>query len=177
MSSRGIEIAVGLFVALGLGALFFVAMKVSNLSDLQTSEGYVIRAKFENAGSLKVRSPVSIAGVRVGRVSAIKFDQSTFQAIVEMRIEPAFDHIPEDTTASILTAGLLGEQYVGLSPGGSDIHLTDGGEIEFTQSAFVLEQVIGKFLLNKVETAPAPAPTGGTTPTTGAQTAEPKPSE
>jgi phospholipid/cholesterol/gamma-HCH transport system substrate-binding protein len=150
--SRTTEILVGLFVALGLIALFFVAMQVSNLASLRAAQGsYTITARFANIGGLKVRAPVSVAGVKVGRVDRIGFDKKTFEAIVEMRIDPAYDTLPEDTSASILTAGLLGEQYVGLSPGGSEDTLKEGGEVELTQSAIVLEQVISRFLFSKAE--------------------------
>jgi phospholipid/cholesterol/gamma-HCH transport system substrate-binding protein len=150
--SRAIETWVGLFVAMGLIALFFLAMQVSNLSDIRIdNKGYRITARFENAGSLKVKAPVSMAGVRIGRVSAIQFDKDTYEAIVEMRIEPGYDTLPIDTTATVFTAGLLGEQYVGLSPGGSEEYLKEGDEIELTQSAMVLEEVISRFLFNKAE--------------------------
>ncbi|CAL1241726.1 outer membrane lipid asymmetry maintenance protein MlaD [Candidatus Methylocalor cossyra] len=151
-ASKTLELWVGLFVAIGLVALFFVAMQVSNLGELRAARGsYRITARFENIGSLKVRAPVSVAGVRVGRVSHIGFDNRTYEAIVEMRIDPAYDTLPADTSASILTAGLLGEQYIGLSPGGSEERLKDGDELELTQSAIVLEQVISRFLFNKAE--------------------------
>lgn len=149
--SKTIEILVGLFVALGIVALFFLAMQVSNLGTFTDREGFTIRARFDNSGSLKIRSPVSMAGVTIGRVSAIRFDKETYKSVVEMRIQPQYDTIPSDTTASILTAGLLGEQYIGLEPGGSDEFLGEGGEIELTQSAMVLEQLIGKFLFSKAE--------------------------
>jgi phospholipid/cholesterol/gamma-HCH transport system substrate-binding protein len=150
--SKTIEIWVGLFVATGLVALFFLAMQVSNLGELRTARGsYRVIARFENIGGLKVRAPVSVAGVTVGRVSNISFDNQTYEAVVEMRIDPAYNTLPVDTSASILTAGLLGEQYVGFSPGGSDDYLKDGDELELTQSAIVLEQVISRFLFNKAE--------------------------
>jgi len=145
------EILVGAFMALGFVALFFLAMRVSNLSMAGVDEGYTLTAKFDNIGSLRVRSPVSMAGVRLGRVEAIDFDQETFQALVTLRIEDRYDQIPNDTFANIYTAGLLGEQYIGLDPGGSPDPLRDGDRIEFTQSALVLEQMIGQFLLSKAE--------------------------
>jgi phospholipid/cholesterol/gamma-HCH transport system substrate-binding protein len=149
--SKTLEMWVGVFVALGTVALFFLAMQVSNLSDYQSSDGYLVKARFDNVGSLKVRSPVSMAGVHVGRVSAIRFDKARFQAVVEMRIEPQFDSLPEDTSAKILTAGLLGEQYIALDAGGTDNVLKEGSEIELTQSSLVLEEVISKFLYSKAE--------------------------
>lgn len=146
---RMMEILVGAFMAAGFVALFFLAMRVSNLSAGASATGYLLTANFENAGSLKVRAPVSMAGVRLGRVEAISFDQETYQAVVTMRIESQYDRIPADTFANIFTAGLLGEQYIGLDPGGSEDYLKDGDRIEYTQSALVLERMIGQFLFNK----------------------------
>jgi phospholipid/cholesterol/gamma-HCH transport system substrate-binding protein len=147
---RTIEIAVGAFIAAGLVALFFLAMQVSNLSaTVIGNNSYQIQARFQNVGSLKVRAPVNMAGVRIGRVEAIKLDKGTFEAVVTMRISQDQNNIPDDTFASILTAGLLGEQYVGLDPGGSDQSLKNSDTITHTQSALVLEQMIGKFLFNK----------------------------
>ncbi len=137
---------VGLFVASGIAALFFMAMQVSNLGSFNEAETYTITAAFENSGGLKVKSAVVVGGVRIGRVSAIELDQKNFQSIVSMSIESQYDQLPEDTTASIFTAGLLGEQYVSLEPGGMDDLLVDKSEIEITQSAIVLEEVIGQFL-------------------------------
>ncbi len=151
-ATRSIEIWVGVFVAMGLLALFFVAMQVSNLGEFSTAKGsYIVKAHFGNIGGLRVRAPVSMAGVTVGRVERIGFDDKRYEAVVEMRIEPAYRTLPDDTSASILTAGLLGEQYIGLSAGGSDTYLGDGDEIELTQSAMVLEQLISRFLFNKAE--------------------------
>lgn len=150
--TKVLETWVGLFVALGILALFFMAMKVSNLADLKTDDkSYRVTARFQNAGSLKERSAVSMAGVRIGRVSAIRFDKETYEAVVEMQIDPQYNTIPSDSSASVLTAGLLGEQYVGLSAGGSDEFLKAGDKIELTQSALVLEEVISRFLFNKAE--------------------------
>ncbi len=149
MQSRSVEIWVGLFVAAGMAALFMLAMQVSNLSDIGDDVGYDVTARFENIGSLKVRSPVTIAGVRVGRVSDIGFDPMTFEAVVTMHISSDYDMLPADTSANIFTAGLLGEQYVGLEPGGDEEPLEQGSEIMLTQSALVLEQLIGQFLFSK----------------------------
>jgi len=152
MHSRVVEIWVGLFVAIGFLALFFLAMKVSNLGELSTTrEGYKIIARFENAGNLKVRAPVSMAGVTIGRVKSIRFDKQTYNAVVEMQIDPQYDTLPEDTSASILTAGLLGEQFIGLTAGALETYLKDGDQLELTQSALVLEQLISRFLFNKAE--------------------------
>ncbi|MGD8998836.1 MAG: outer membrane lipid asymmetry maintenance protein MlaD [Granulosicoccaceae bacterium] len=149
--TRTIEIIVGLFIALGLAALFMLAMKVSNLAAFTDEDGYMVTARFENIGGLKERSPVTVAGVRIGRVTAIEFDNETFEAVVTLNISPQYNRLPEDTFASIFTAGLLGEQYVGLEPGGSDKNLKDGSVIRQTQSAIVLEQIIGQFLYSQAE--------------------------
>lgn len=146
---RGIEILVGLFMAMGFVALFFLAMQVSNLSAGVRADGYQLTARFANVGSLKARAPVTMAGVRIGRVERVSFDKDTYEAVVTLRIDPSMDTIPDDTFANIFTAGLLGEQYVGLEPGGSPDYLVDGDEIAQTQSALVLEQMIGQFLFSK----------------------------
>ena len=146
---RAIEIAVGAFMAAGILALFFLSMQVSNLSVANSSAGYTLKARFHNVGSLKVRSPVSMAGVRIGRVEAIEIDQATYEAVVTMRINERYDRIPDDTFANIYTAGLLGEQYIELDPGGSDKYLADGDGLIHTQSALVLEQIVGQFLFSK----------------------------
>lgn len=149
---RTMEIGVGLFVAAGLAALFVLAMKVSNLSSFAGDENvYNVVARFDNVGGLKVRSPVSVGGVRVGRVSDIEFDNRTFEAVVTLSISDRYDQFPTDTAAQIFTAGLLGEQYVGLEPGGAEEVLKDGDEVQLTQSALVLEQIIGQFLYSKAE--------------------------
>lgn len=146
---RAIEIAVGAFMAAGLVAMFFLGLQVSNLSNVLGGDGYRLVGNFQNVGSLKIRAPVNLAGVRVGRVEAIDLDRQTFEAAVTMRINSAYANIPDDTFASILTAGLLGEQYIGLEPGGSDTYLKDGDVITHTQAALVLEQMIGQFLFSK----------------------------
>lgn len=142
---------VGLFVASGIVGLFFLALQVSNLRSFSTEDTYLISAHFLNSGGLKVKSPVSVAGVRIGRVSAIHLDPESYESIVEMSIESKFHTLPEDTSATIYTAGLLGEQYVNLDPGGSEDYLKNGSQIEITQSAIVLEEVIGKYLFKKAE--------------------------
>jgi phospholipid/cholesterol/gamma-HCH transport system substrate-binding protein len=130
-------------------ALFFLAMQVSNLSASSGGDGYQLKARFQNIGSLKARAPVSMAGVRIGRVESITFDQTTYEAVVVMRIDKKYDRIPEDTFANIYTAGLLGEQYIGLDPGGSETYLADGNALMHTQSALILEQIVGQFLFSK----------------------------
>jgi phospholipid/cholesterol/gamma-HCH transport system substrate-binding protein len=142
---------VGLFVASGIVALFFLAMQVSNLSTFVEEDSYTITARFENSGGLKVKSPVSAAGVKIGKVSNIIFDPQTYQSVVQMSIYSRYNTIPDDTTASIFTAGLLGEQYVNLDPGGSEVYLKDNGKIEITQSAIILEKAIGQFLFKSAE--------------------------
>ena len=146
MNNRTVEIGVGLFVALGTAALFMLAMQVSNLGTVSSSDSYILEAGFENIGGLKVRSPVTVSGVRVGRVSAIDYDDKAFEAVVTMSIYSNYDGFPEDTSASIFTAGLLGEQYIALEPGGSMKNLADGARVQLTQSALVMEQVIGQIL-------------------------------
>lgn len=149
MQARVIEIWVGIFVAAGMAALFMLAMKVSNISTFTGIEGYELVAKFENVGGLKKTSPVTMAGVRIGRVSDIGFDNVTYEAVVRMKIAKEFNKLPLDTTAGIFTAGLLGEQYIGLEAGGEEKYLKQNDEIKITQSALVLEQVIGQFLFSK----------------------------
>lgn len=150
-NSRTVEILVGAFMAAGLVALFFLAMQVSNLSMTSSDDGYNITARFDNIGSLKVKAPVTMAGVRIGRVTQIRFDAQTYEAVVTLTIEDRYNFIPEDTFAKIFTAGLLGEQYVGLDPGGSEVYLKGGDEISLTQSSLVLEEIIGQFLFNQAE--------------------------
>ncbi|MGB5471903.1 MAG: outer membrane lipid asymmetry maintenance protein MlaD [Gammaproteobacteria bacterium] len=154
MNARTIEIVVGLFVAGGMAALFMLAMQVSNLSTLGNNDGYVVKASFQNIGGLKVRAPVTVSGVRVGRVDDIGYDFKTFEAVVSMKIDSQYEGFPEDTSASIFTAGLLGEQYVSLEPGGSMTNLVDGSQIHLTQSALVMEQIIGQFLYNAAAKKP-----------------------
>lgn len=142
---------VGLFVAAGIAGLFFLALQVSNLSSFGEQDTYTVTASFESSGGLKVKSAVSAAGVKIGKVTAIRFDPKTYQSVVTMAIESQYATLPEDTTASIFTAGLLGEQYVNLEPGGSDDVLKNGGSIDITQSAIILEKVIGQFLFKSAE--------------------------
>lgn len=151
MNTRTLELLVGLFVAAGLAALFMLAMSVSNLSSYGNGDGYSIKARFDNIGGLKTRSPVSASGVRIGQVTDIQYDSDGYEAIVTMSIQPQYDKFPVDTAASILTSGLLGEQYVGLEPGAEEEYLTSGAEVDITQSALVLEQIIGQFLYSKAD--------------------------
>jgi phospholipid/cholesterol/gamma-HCH transport system substrate-binding protein len=146
-ANRTLEIGTGLFVLLGFAALLFLTTQLpaSGLKFASAKPGYHVTAEFDNIGDLKVGSRVSMAGVRVGEVSGIRFDSKTYKAVVAMRIDSAFNHIPEDSYASIQTEGLLGGKYIGISPGGADEYLKDGGNIDQTQSAIVLESVINKF--------------------------------
>jgi len=149
--SKSTEITVGMFVAAGIAALFILAMKVSNLTEFNDESGYRVFAEFENIGGLKVRSAVTMAGVRVGRVADIDLDPETFNAKVTLNIYKKYNQIPTDTAASIYTAGLLGEQYIGLEAGAEEEFLQDGDVIDITQPALVLEKVISQFLFSKAE--------------------------
>ena len=142
---------VGLFVASGVAGLFFLAMQVSNLSSFVDEDSYTIIARFENSGGLKPKSPVSAAGVKIGKVKSISFDPKTYESVVQLSIISKYNTLPDDTTASVFTAGLLGEQYVNLEPGGSDVFLKNNGKIEITQSAIILEKAIGQFLFKSAE--------------------------
>ena len=148
MSKRGIETVVGLFVLLGFVAIGYLALKAANLAAMTVGETYTVTARFDNIGGLKPRAPVKSAGVTVGRVASISLDGKTFQGLVTMELEKRFA-FPKDTSAAILTAGLLGDQYVGLNPGGDDANLGAGDTIKMTQSAVVLENLISSFLYNK----------------------------
>jgi len=147
--TRAVELGTGMFVFLGVVAIFFLATQTSNLNNLVSSEAYTVTARFENVGGLSVRAPVTMAGVTIGRVSAIDFDPDRLDAVVSIKIDKRYNRIPDDSDAAILTAGLLGGQYIGLSPGGSDDYLADSAELEFTQSAVVLENLISKYLFTQ----------------------------
>jgi len=148
MNRKVLDLWVGVFVAIGFLSLLFLALKVGNLSGSNFAETYVLQAKFDNIGGLKVRGPVKSAGVVVGRVSEIHFDPQTYEAVVTMTVDTRFK-FPKDTFASILTSGLLGEQYIGLDVGGDEKMLFPGDSISKTQSAVVLEKLISQFLFNK----------------------------
>jgi phospholipid/cholesterol/gamma-HCH transport system substrate-binding protein len=145
---KTIEMLVGLFMLAGILALVILALKVSGLSQTVSTGGYVITANFDNVGDLKVRAPVTISGVRVGEVTGIKLDTTTFKAIVNLRINPNQDKIPTDTSASIYTQGLLGSNYVNLSPGYDQTYLKNGDEIDNTHPALILENLIGQLLFS-----------------------------
>jgi phospholipid/cholesterol/gamma-HCH transport system substrate-binding protein len=146
--TRAVELGTGLFVLLGIGALFFLTTQTTGGDDFNANDVYTVQARFTNVGSLKRRAPVSMAGVTIGRVTKVEFDPAALEAVVTFVIDKQYDQIPDDSDASVLTAGLLGSQYIGLQPGGSDMYLEEGSEILFTQSAVVLENLIGKFLVN-----------------------------
>lgn len=148
MQRKSIDFWVGLFVLLGAGALFFLALKAGNMSSLSFDQTYTVITKFDNIGGLKPRAPVKSAGVVVGRVGDIKFDDKSFQAVVVLNLESQYK-FPKDSSAKILTSGLLGEQYIGLEPGGDTNNLATGDKIKMTQSAVVLENLISQFLFSK----------------------------
>jgi len=147
MQSRGLELLVGFFVCLGIAAIFILTLRVSDVSSMGRVEGYELNASFANIGDLQVGAPVNMAGVRIGRVTDIHLDQQTFEAVVVMRIEHQYD-LPGGSGASILTMGLLGNQYVGVTPGGADENMQDGDSFKLTQGAVILEQVISQFMYN-----------------------------
>jgi len=149
-ANRTLEIGTGLFVLLGFAALLFLTTQLpaSGLKLGGAKAGYHVTAAFDDVGDLKVGSPVTMSGVRLGEVSGIRFDPKDFKAVVTMRFDPQYNQIPDDSYASIQTQGLLGGKYIGLSPGGSDTFLKDGSHIDQTQSAIVLESIINKFFAN-----------------------------
>ena len=146
--TRSVEIGTGLFVLLGMSALFFLTTQTTGGDDFKAESVYTVEARFENIGSLRTRAPVTMSGVTIGRVTEVTFDPTSLEAVVLFVVDAQYDQIPDDTDASILTSGILGSQYIGLQAGGSDMYLEEGSEILFTQSAIVLENLIGKFLVN-----------------------------
>jgi phospholipid/cholesterol/gamma-HCH transport system substrate-binding protein len=146
MHTKALELLVGLFFTLGVAAVFILTFRVASLDAGSAGDSFAVTADFENIGGLKRGAAVTLAGVRIGRVRAIDIDSTTFEARVTMRIENSYGNIPKDSSASIFTAGLLGEQYIGLTPGGEDDTLKEGDAIKFTQSALVLENLIGQFV-------------------------------
>ena len=148
MQRKSLDLWVGLFVLLGAAALFFLAMKAGNMSSLTFDKTYAVTSKFDNIGGLKPRAPVKSAGVVVGRVADISFDDVKFQATVTLNLESRYK-FPKDSSAKILTSGLLGEQYIGIEPGGDSNLLVGGDKIKMTQSAIVLENLISQFLFSK----------------------------
>ena len=148
MTRKELDLWVGIFAVVGIGALLFLSLKVANLASFTTADTYRFNACFDNMGGLKVRAAVKSAGVVVGRVGEIRFDNGTFEAVVSMDIDGRYQ-FPKDSSAKILTSGLLGEQYIALSAGGDSANLKNGETLKLTQSAVVLENLIGQFLYNK----------------------------
>ena len=156
INRKSLEVWVGLFVAAGILALAMLAFKVGNLTSADVMNSYKVTARFDNVGGLKVKAAVTMAGVRIGRVSAIAFDNKKYQALVTMDIDGRYQNIPKDSSASILTSGLLGDQYIGIEPGGDEASLKSGDSFLRTQSALVLEKLVGQVIFNKAgESAPA----------------------
>jgi phospholipid/cholesterol/gamma-HCH transport system substrate-binding protein len=151
LSRSALDLWVGAFVAIGIGAILFLALKVGNLVDFGGAPGYRLEARFDNIGGLKLRASVKAAGVVVGRVEEIRLDATTYQAIVTLRIDQDYQ-FTTDTIASILTSGLLGDVYIGLDAGGDTKMLADGGKVTKTQSGVILEKLIGQFLFDKAAT-------------------------
>ena len=157
MNRSAIDLWVGIFVATGLAGLLFLALKVGNLASFNTAQTYQVYAKFANIGGLKARAPVKSAGVVIGRVADIRFDNESYEALVAINLDAAYQ-FPRDTTAKILTSGILGEQYIGLEAGGDGVMLKNGDRLRLTQSAVVLENLISQFLFSKAaEPAREPA--------------------
>jgi len=143
-----VELASGIFLLLGIAALVWLATRATDYGQDIGKETYQVTARFQNVGDLRLRAPVKIGGVTVGMVEAIELDPATFEAVVTMGLASRFDEIPTDTGASVLTSGVLGDRYIGLEPGGAPEMLKQGDELFITQSAIVLEQIVGKFLFN-----------------------------
>ena len=156
MNRSAIDLWVGVFVVMGIGALLFLALKVGNLATFSSGQSYQVLAKFANIGGLKARAPIKSAGVVVGRVASIRFDNESYEAIVEMNLDANLQ-FPRDTTAKILTSGILGEQYLGLEAGGDGVMLKSGDRLRLTQSAVVLENLISQFLFSKASEAREPS--------------------
>ena len=153
MNRSTIDLWVGIFVTIGLGAIVFLALKVGNLTTLNAAPSYRLEAHFDNIGGLKLRAPVKAAGVIVGRVESVKLDPKTYEAVVALKIDNGFQ-FSRDTIAAILTSGLLGEVYIGLDAGGDPQMLAEGGRIAKTQSAVVLEKLISQFMFDKASSGP-----------------------
>jgi phospholipid/cholesterol/gamma-HCH transport system substrate-binding protein len=171
--NRAIDVSTGLFVMLGVAAILFLVTQISNREFTTQGKSYTVVAQFDNVGGLKVGAPVKMAGVTIGRVAAIGYDMKLFKAVVNMGIDRRYDQIPNDSDASIYTAGLLGGQYIGIEPGGSEDYLKDGDRIEFVQNAIVLENLISKYLFGQAikESPPGQAPPSGGTDATPESTA------
>ena len=159
------QIGTGLFILLGFAALAYLATQTTSIANYREGDSYTLKARFSNIGQLKLRAPIKIAGVRIGSVKSITLDQTTLEAVVQLSIDKRFHELPDDSAAAIFTSGLLGDQYVGIQPGGSPELFKDGDEVVLTQSSMQLEDLIGKFLVGGDSSkAPAkdasPAPAG-----------------
>src|SRR5580658_6137046 len=176
MSTTTLNLGTGMFVVLGFGALFFLTTQTTSRGmSLTSPPHYDLTAKFDNIADLKVGAPVSMSGVEIGRVAKIEFDSKAYKAVVLLRVSDKYNQIPSDSDASIYTQGLLGGKFIGITAGGADTYLKNGDQIDFTQSAFVLENLIGQVLANFTKSA---APSDSGKPPAGASgAAEPKPSE
>jgi len=172
--SRAIDVSTGLFVLLGLVAIVFLVTQISNREFSLTETSFRLNAQFENIGGLKTGAPVKMAGVTIGRVETISYDMQLLKAIVTMRIDKRYDQIPTDSDASIFTAGLLGGQYIGISPGGTEEYFKDGDQVAFVQDAIVLENLISKYLFSQAdkESAAKAEAAAATTPATPAAPAK-----
>jgi phospholipid/cholesterol/gamma-HCH transport system substrate-binding protein len=168
MGKKSIEVLVGEFVLLGIAGLVLLALKAANLGTFSSGDTYTLLAKFDNIGGLKVRAPVRSAGVTVGRVASITLDPKTYQGVVRMQVERGVQ-FPADSSARILTSGLLGDQYVGIEAGAEEKSFSPGDTIKQTQSAVVLESLIGQFLFNKAAEAGSPTAPSPPAPPAGAK--------
>lgn len=148
-TARTRELGTGLFIFLGFTALLFLATQTTDLEQYVQDTGYRVTARFSDVAGLKERAPVTLAGVNVGRVERIEFDNDQLDAIVTLRIQNQYNRIPDDSDASIITAGLLGSKYIGIGPGGSESYFEEGSEVQITQSAVVLEDVIGRLMFSQ----------------------------
>lgn len=162
--TRAIELGTGLFVLLGFSALFFLVTQITNRQFGLGDGGYRLTASFEQVGGLKPGAPISMSGVTIGHVEGIEYDFNEYKARVTMRIDSDYDRIPDDSDAGVFTAGLLGGQYIGIGPGGSETFLAEGDQMQFTQSAIVLENLISKFLFSKAGEKQGDSPTEASTP-------------
>jgi len=156
MNKATIDLWVGIFVTIGIGAIVFLALKVGNLMSLETKPSYRLEASFDNIGGLKLSAPVKAAGVIVGRVESVRLDPKTYEAVVTLRMDDGYQ-FSKDTIAQILTSGLLGEVYIGLEAGGDPAMLADGQRVAKTQSAVVIEKLISQFLFDKASSGPTPS--------------------
>lgn len=154
MQSRALEILVGFFVCLGVTAVFILTFRVASLTSVEGGKGYTVTATFQNIGGLKPGGAVKLAGVKIGRVKSISIDPNSFEAVATLEISDVYNNIPSDSGGKILTAGLLGEQYISIDVGGAEDSLKDGSKLKFTQSAMVLENIIGQFLTSQASKSP-----------------------